>query len=94
MTLKELIIENTNASFDLMTPGGYVFLTPEKAQALLAGQDVVAHAGDSESSRKITAEELLPQEIVNINAEDQLFHALTDHPHEIEQGLEMGVRMC
>ena len=92
MTLKELIIENPNVSLDLMTPGGYVFLTPQHAQELLSGHDVSGNAGASDSSIKISAEELLSQEIVTINTEDNLFHILTESP--CEPNLEMGVTMC
>ena len=92
MTLKEFIIENPNISLDLMTPGGYVFLTPQNAQELLSRQNVSGNAGTSDSSIEISAEELLEQEIVNINAEDNPFHILTENP--CEPNLEMGVRMC
>lgn len=92
MTVKELIIENPNVSLDLMTPSGYVFLTPQNAQELLSGQDVSGNAGTSDSSIKIRAEELLSQEIVSINAKDNLFHILTESP--CEPNWEMGVTMC
>lgn len=92
MTIKELIMKNPNASFDLMTPWGYVFLTPETAQALLRGQEIQAHAEVRECSVSMPAEELLIQEVVNINAKDELFHVLTENPQEMEQDLE--VKMC
>ena len=40
ITLREFIEAHPNASFDMMTPGGYVYLTPETAQLLLACHNV------------------------------------------------------
>ena len=44
MRLKELIQKYPRNSFNIMTPGGYVFLTPEQAKGLLAGNSAKEHA--------------------------------------------------
>lgn len=64
MTLKEFIEQNPNATLNMMTPGGYVLLTPERSQNLLHGECVSAHAGSSDVRTVIQAAELLPQEVV------------------------------
>ena len=42
-TVKGFLLEHPNATVDLMTPGGYVHLIPEKGKALLNGIPVPAH---------------------------------------------------
>lgn len=64
MTLKEFIEQNPDATLNLMTPGGYVLLTPELSKDLLHGESVNAHAGFSDVRTVIQAAELLPQEVV------------------------------
>lgn len=65
MTLKEFIEQNPDATLNMMTPGGYVLLTPELSQSLLHGVGVNAHAGSSDVRIAIQAAELLPQEVVS-----------------------------
>ncbi len=80
MTLKEFIEQNPNATLNMMTPGGYVLLTPELFQKLLHGEGVIAHAGCSDVRTVIPAAELLPQEVVSCNAhksEQNYFYLLT-----------------
>ena len=63
MTVKALLEKYPNAEFDFMSPGGYVYLTAEKARALLAGEPAFAHAGFPDTGISIPAEMLLTQEI-------------------------------
>lgn len=65
MTVKEFIEQNPDATLDMMTPVGFMQLTPEQAAELLQGECVNAHPGDRESWAKVTMEELLPQEILH-----------------------------
>jgi len=65
MTLKEFIEQNPNATLNMMTPGGYVLLTPELSQNLLHGEGVNAHAGCSDVRTVIQAAVLLPQEVLH-----------------------------
>lgn len=97
ITLREFIVAHPNASFDMMTPGGYVYLTPETAQLLLAGQSVKGNPGSSEFARDIPAEELLEQEICTADFSKGAWRILSDHNPEprLEQGpFEQGVTMC
>jgi len=64
MTLKEFIEQHPDATLNMMTPGGYVLLTPELSQNLLHGDGINAHAGSSDARIAIQAAELLPQEVV------------------------------
>lgn len=97
VTVREFIERHSNAAFDMMTPGGYVYLTPEQAKLLLSGQRVQGHPGDPEYAVKITAEELLNQQVVNANFSGGAWHLLSDAVHEMEQeppDQEQGVTMC
>ena len=43
----------------LLTPGGYVNLTPEQGQALLSGHAALGHPGNPSYTVRMEAEELL-----------------------------------
>jgi hypothetical protein len=92
MTVKDLITQNPDASFDMMTPGGFVYLTPETAQALLNGESTLGHPGDPEMAMEVSAEELLPQIVDNANFSNGVWRLLTDYSqeqlHETEQDYE------
>jgi len=63
MTVKEFIEKHPDATMNMMTPDGYVTLTPLTAADLIQGKSIDAHPGANEHWAKITAEELLPQEV-------------------------------
>ena len=97
ITLREFIEAHPNASFDMMTPGGYVYLTPETAQLLLAGHNVKGNPGSAKFARDVPAEELLEQEICTADFSKGAWRVLSDHNPEprLEQGpFEQGVTMC
>ena len=97
ITVREFIEAHPNASFDMMTPGGYVYLTPETAQLLLSGQSVKGNPGSSEFARNVPAGELLEQEICTADFSKGAWRVLSDHNPEprLEQGpFEQGVTMC
>jgi len=79
-----MLIKYPQASFDMMTPGGFVFLTPEAAKELLSGKSVTGHPGVSDSARMVTADELLNQEVISSNYSDNVWHILSDFP-QMEQ---------
>ncbi|WP_312643316.1 hypothetical protein [Hydrogenoanaerobacterium sp.] len=84
MIVQEMLIKYPQASFDMMTPGGFVFLTPEAAKELLSGKSVTGHPGVSDSARMVTADELLNQEVISSNYSDNVWHILSDFP-QMEQ---------
>lgn len=97
MRLKEWIESHPQSSFDIMTPGGYVFLTPERAKELLEGKDMNAHPGISGYDIMISAEELLAQNVVNVNWDGEVCHMLTDYIQKREPeppAPGQGVVMC
>lgn len=61
VTVREFLLQHPGASFDMMTPGGYVSLTPEQAEGLLAGESAAGHPGCAGFGMEVTADELLPQ---------------------------------
>ena len=63
-TVRELLEQHPNDRFDMMTPGGYVYLMPEEVRELLAGKSTMGNPGCSEFEMAITAEELLNQDIL------------------------------
>lgn len=92
MTVKEFIEKHTDATMNMMTPGGYVTLTPITAAELLRGMSVDAHPGANEHLAKATAEELLPQEIDQCREHPEIpncFYMMTgyvqEHGKEITQ---------
>lgn len=59
-TIKEFIEQHLNCSFDMITPMGYVHLTPEDSANLLQGGSILGHLGFGDPSHTIQAEDLLP----------------------------------
>ena len=97
VTVREFIERHPNVSFDMMTPGGFVYLTSEKAKLLLSGQSVKGHPGDIEYAMEISADELLNQEVIHANFNGDVWHMLSDDIREMEQeppSLGQGVTMC
>lgn len=95
ITVREFIERHPDAAFDMMTPGGYVYLTSEKAQLLLSGQSIKGHPGSREYSMEISAEELLNQEVCDANFSKGRWYILSSLRQEPEQGpFEQGVTMC
>lgn len=96
VTVREFLEKHHGVAFEMMTPGGYVYLTPEKAQLLLDGQSVNGHPGNPEYAVELPAEELLDQEIVNANFSDDAWHLLSDYIHEMDQEQTPieGVTLC
>jgi hypothetical protein len=96
VTVREFIERHPGVSFDMMTPGGFVYLTPEKAKLLLSGQSVKGHPGDPEYAMEITADELLNQEVSDASFLDGAWHLLSDEIREMAQKpptLDQGVTM-
>jgi hypothetical protein len=97
ITVREFIERHPCANLDMMTPGGFVYLTPEEAQLLLSGQNIKGHPGDPEYAMEITAEELLNQEIHSASFSKGTWSILSDYIREPEQEqalFEQGVTMC
>ena len=88
LTVRDLLTQYPSASFDMMTPGGFIFLTPEQAGGLLAGESVAGNPGCSGCDVKVDADELLPQKIQTMNLEKGVWHLLSYYP-QIEQGMTL-----
>lgn len=86
MTVRDFIIRHPEATLDLMTPGGYVYLKPEQARAMLNGQSTMGHPGDPAMGMEMPAGELLPQTVCNASFSKGEWHMLTAYsPEESEQ---------
>lgn len=97
VTVREFIERHPNVAFDMMTPGGFVYLTPDRAESLLDGQSVKGHPGEIEYTHEIPAEELLNQEVVRANFNGTEWKLLSDELHEKERQIpssEQGMRLC
>jgi len=93
--VREFIEWHPNVSFEMMTPCGFVYLTPEKAKVLLSGQNVKGHPGDIEYAMEITAEELLNQEVIRASFSGDVWRVLSGEIREqVPPSLEQGVAMC
>jgi hypothetical protein len=98
-TVREFITEHPGAAIDMMTPGGYVSLTPEKARALLQGESAEGHPGDPEYAMEIDAEDLPAQTVHSANFYDGAWRILTDYAQKETQenkGPERdeGMKLC
>ena len=91
MNVKDFITQHPGAALDMMTPGGYVYLTPEKAQALLGGESTTGHPGSPEYAMEIPAEELLSQHIHSANYSKGVWHMLTSYDQE--EGQDVGLEI-
>lgn len=97
LTVREFISRHPGVAIDMMTPGGFVYLTPEDAQLLLSGQNVKGHLGDYEYTMEITAEELLDQKVHNASFSEGTWRILSVYIREAEQeqtSFGQGVTMC
>ena len=85
MTVREFIEKHPDATMNMMTPRGYVTITPEIAAGLLRGEGVDSHPGVNEHWAKVTAEELLPQEIDQCREHPEIpncFYMITGYVQE------------
>lgn len=95
-TVRELLEAFPYRNFQLMTPSGFVDLTPSETEKLLHGESVMAHPGVSEYAMPIPAEEVLELGIKSLKrGEDGRWYVLTDYPTPqldvSEQGFQMNM---
>lgn len=91
MLVKDILKKYPNDSFDMMTPGGYVFLTSEQANSLLNGKTVKAHLGSSEYAMPVEANELLNQHVYSANWKQGVCYMMTDvQTQEMESQSEVN----
>lgn len=88
MHVKDFIRQYPGASFDMMTPGGFVFLTAGQAKDLLAGNGRRGHPGDPAFAITIPANELLSEQVVRADWDGNVCHMLTDYVQEEEQAAD------
>lgn len=77
-----------NAALDIMSPDGFICLTPEEGQALLRGCEVSAHPGNPEYTEKVSADMILCQQISSIGLSGadnpNLYRMLVNYPEPDE----------
>ncbi len=91
-TVKDLLLQAPGSGLDMMTPGGYVQLTPEQAEQLLEGGSVQAHAGAPGTEVETEADMILCQQVLRGGLENGVWQVMTDYP-QMEQGQQMGGMM-
>ncbi len=77
MTVKDFVQRHPDSTLNLMTPAGYVTLTPERSKNLLQGKPIQAHAGTTEAQLAIPAEHLLHQELFQLNPHITIPHCFS-----------------
>ena len=93
-TVRELLETYPHDSFQLMTPSGFVDLTPNETEILLRGEAVMAHPGASGYALPVPAEEILELEIETLEqGEDGRWYALVDTPAPQMDASEQGFQM-
>ena len=90
MLVRNLLEKHPDSVFHLMTPGGFVDLTPEQVKRLLNGEDMKAHPGTIEYGIEVEAAEILNQEVQTINKKDNAFYILTVCAGNTEEQGEQG----
>ncbi len=88
-TVKELLLKAPGSGLDMMTPDGYVQLTPEQTKELLEGSSVQAHAGTPGTEVQTEADMILCQQVLRGGMENGVWQVMTDYP-QMEQGQEIG----
>lgn len=78
MIVRDFITQHPGATFDMMTPGGFVYLTPQKTKDLLDGNSVKGHPGCPEYAIEIDAEDLLMQTVITANYKNGAWNILTN----------------
>ena len=89
MNVKDFIRKYPDCNFDMMTPGGFVYLTAEQAKALLVGGNVKADPGDPEYAMPLDAEILLSERVLTANWDKDVCHMMTDYMQESEKHKEV-----
>ena len=87
-TVESFLRSHPNATLDLLSPCGFIWLTPEDGQALLNGGEVSAHPGDPEYAVKVPADIILCQQIFSIGSPNvdnpNLYSMMIDDPEPNE----------
>ena len=82
-TVEELLKSYPNDYFQLMTPCGFVDLTPSETEKLLRGEATMAHPGVSGYQMPVEAQEILEMEVLSLKRDEHgRWYALTDHPQQ------------
>ena len=82
-TIAELLTSYPNDYFQLMTPCGFVDLTPSETEKLLRGEATMAHPGVSGCKMPVEAQEILEMEVLSLKRDEHgRWYALTDHPQQ------------
>jgi len=82
-TIEELLTSYPDDYFQLMTPCGFVDLTPSETEKLLHGEATMAHPGVSGCQMPVEAQELLEMEVLSLKRDEHgCWYALTDHPQQ------------
>ena len=89
MNVRDFIRKYPGCSFDMMTPGGFVYLTAEQAKELLAGGGVKADPGVPEYAVPLDAEILLTERVLTANWDKDVCHMMTDYMKESEEHKEV-----
>lgn len=95
MLVRNFLEKYPDSGFHMMTPGGYVDLTPEQTKALLNGEGVKAHPGVAgcDMEVEVEAEELLNEKVHSVNWKDGAYYLMTDLASRAEQDEEpQGLR--
>lgn len=89
MNVREFIKKYPENDFDMMTPGGFVYLTAEQAKELLAGGNVKADPCDPAYAIELDASLLLSERVLTAKWKGRLCHMMTDYMQESEEHKEV-----
>lgn len=78
LKVKDFIVKHQQSSFELMTPCGYISLTPKMAHELFIKENVSANPCCSGFDMMISSNEILNQNVCNSNFENGIWYLLTE----------------
>ena len=82
-TVEKLLRSYPNDLFQLMTPCGFVDLTPSETEKLLRGEVTMAHPGVSGCKMPVEAQEILEMEVLSLKRDEHgRWYALADNPQQ------------
>ena len=77
MSVRDFIIQHPDATFNMMTEYGFVYLTSEQAKEVLEGGSVMGYSGFTETGIETSSEDLLTQTVKAPYFENGVWHLLS-----------------
>jgi hypothetical protein len=78
MNVEKFISQHPGEKIEIMSPHGYIHLTPKACKELLEKKGVIADAGCSNITMRIKAEHILSQVVISQNCHNAARYIITE----------------